>query len=100
MATRDIGFWSMGAASFGTATRQVFAIPADIESMVCETTIVADVPNLDPFYAARPEVAGKRGSFDLSEYVETTVPMAFTNNEEFVEEPQRNRRLLMMKKRG
>jgi hypothetical protein len=29
----------------------------------------------NPFYAARPDVAGKRRPFDLAEFIETAVPL-------------------------
>lgn len=33
----------------------------------------------DPFYASRPDVVGKRRPFDLTEFVETAVPMTQIN---------------------
>ena len=70
MAYKDIGYLCVEASQFSTATKQVYAVPKDIcvsAELVRETT--------NPFYAARPDVAGKRRPFDLAEFIETAVPL-------------------------
>jgi predicted RNA-binding Zn ribbon-like protein len=94
MAYKDIGYLCVEASQFSTATKQVYAVPKDIcvsAELVRETT--------NPFYAARPDVAGKRRPFDLAEFIETAVPLTAVC-EAALAEPRRERRIVIMKKRG
>ena len=87
----SVGYIYIGASQFGTATKQVYELPADICSELGSTT--------DPFYATKIDVAAKRRPLDLSKFVESAVPMT-ENKTEALETPFRERRIVTMKKRG
>jgi len=91
MASNVSGYIYVGASQFGTATKQVYEVPMDI----CSDTVRA----ADPFYATRIDVATQRRPLDLTEIVESAIPMIEVNSET-LEEPLGERRIVTMKKRG
>ena len=95
MAHNDIAFVSVAASQFGTAIGQVYAVP---KYAVPED--ISDASQTEnPFYAARHDVAGKKRPLDLTEFIETTVPLKHLS-EATLAEPKRERRIVIMKKRG
>jgi len=99
MACKDVGRLRVGASQFGTATRQVFALPASLAMTAIEVVpggAVRDASN--PFYASRSDVAAMRRQLDTTESVETAVPLTHVNTV-FTAEPPRQRRIVVMKKR-
>jgi hypothetical protein len=101
MACKDVGRLCVGASQFGTASRQVFELPASVATSatdVAQTGTMRDVS--DPFYASRPDVAGKRRMLDTTPFAETAIPLTQIDTAMFAEEPIRQRRIVVMKKRG
>lgn len=93
MAVRDVGYLRVPASQFTTG-KQIYAVPAEVYAGV-----VSSRESCDPFYAARPGVAGAKRPLDTTEFPETAVPLIRTRDDH-VEEPQRERRIIIMKKRG
>lgn len=101
MACKDVGRLCVGASQFGTAAQQVFELPASVAtsaSEVVQTGMMRD--RSDPFYASRPDVAGKRRALDTTPFVETAIPLTQVNTAALTDEPIRQRRIVVMKKRG
>jgi hypothetical protein len=100
MACKDVGRLFVGASQFGTTAQQVFELPASVATSAAEVVQAGMGRDWgDPFYASRPDVAGKRRALDTTPFVETTVPLTHVINAGF-EEPIRQRRIVVMKKRG
>ena len=101
MACKDVGRLCVGASQFGTASRQVFELPASVATSASEV-VQAGIgrDRSDPFYASRPDVAGKRRPLDTTPFVETGIPLTQVNSPAFADEPVRERRIVVMKKRG
>jgi hypothetical protein len=91
MASNVSGYIYVGASQFGTAAKQVYEVPID----VCSDIVRA----VDPFYATRIDVVTQRRPVDLTEFVESAIPMTEADGET-LEEPLRDRRIVTMKKRG
>jgi len=91
MASNVSGYIYVGASQFGTATRQVYEVPMDFCSDIVRT--------VDPFHATRIDVVAQRRPLDLTEFVESAIPLTEANGET-LEEPLRERRIVTMKKRG
>jgi hypothetical protein len=91
MASSVSGYICVGASQFGTATKQVYEVPVDICSDIGSVA--------DPFYATRIDVVAKRRPLDLTEFIESAIPMT-ENKSETLETPFRERRIVTMKKRG
>jgi len=93
MAAKEIGFLHVGASQFGTAAKQVYTVPSEIASEIAQ----GDAS--DPFCAARLDVAARRHPFDTSPFVNDPIPLVSVD-EISVPEPSRERRIVIMKKRG
>ena len=91
MASNSVGFIHVGASQFGTATKQVYEVPADVCTSIDKES--------DPFYATRIDVVSKRRPLDLTEFIESAVPMTEARDEGLAH-PSRERRIVTMKKRG
>lgn len=90
MALKDVGYFSVAASQYGTAVG-VYAVP--------NYAVPASTSDENPFYATRHDVAAQRRPLDLAEFIETAVPL---NNsiEDSAADPKRERRIVIMKKRG
>ena len=70
----------------------VYAVP--------KYAVPADTSDVNPFYAARHDVAAQRRPLDLAEFIETAVPLNRALEDSVEDDPKRERRIVIMKKRG
>jgi len=78
----------------------VFELPENVVASITDVVqpVVVRSAN-DPFYASRPDVAGRARPLDTTPFIDTAVPL--TNTEAGpVDRPIHPRRIVMMKKRG
>lgn len=99
MACKDVGRVCVGASQFGTATRQVFSLPASVATAVEPIHTATLREKTDPFYAARLDMSRSRRGLDVTPFIETAVTLTNADNAA-IEEPLRQRRIVTMKKRG
>jgi hypothetical protein len=91
MALKDVGYLSVVASQCGTAVGRVYAVP--------KYAVPANTSDVNPFYSARHDVAGRKRPLDLAEFIETAVPLNHLS-EASLPEPKHERRVVIMKKRG